>query len=222
MRIIDLYCGAGGASMGYHKAGFEVIGVDIIPQPNYPFEFIRGDSIDILEDILAGTIKADAIHASPPCQVALAITKGTNAGKYEYPDLYGVTQKLMYESNLPGIIEHPSARKDVVLCGEMFSLGVIRHRNFELVGWNTPQPKHVKHRGLVRGWRHGVWQDGPYVGAYGDGGGRGSADELREAMDIPWMKTRKEMTEAIPPAYTFFLGSKLIDPRGKAPLDHLR
>lgn len=211
MRIIDLYCGAGGASMGYHKAGFTVIGIDNKPQPDYPFTFIQADAIDILRDIVDGKAKADAIHASPPCQVALAITKGTNAGKYEYPDLYGVTQKLMYESNIPGVIEHPSARKDLVLCGEMFSLDVIRHRRFELVGWNTPQPLHIKHRGKVRGWRHGVFQEGPYVGAYGDGGGRGSADELRMAMGIPWMTTRKGLTEAIPPAYTEYVGGKLME-----------
>lgn len=206
MLVYDLYCGAGGASMGYSKAGYEVVGVDIIPQPNYPFAFVQMDAIETLKHILDGNLRPNFIHASPPCQVDLAITKGTNAGKYSYPDLYPITRELMLQTGIPGVIEHPSAAKHVVLCGEMFNLGVIRHRRFELIGWKTDPPKHVRHRGRVRGWRHGVFYDGPYVGAYGDGGGRGSADELRVAMGIPWMQTRRELTEAIPPAYTEWIG----------------
>lgn len=213
MLVLDLYCGAGGAGMGYRRAGHDVVGVDILEQKNYPFDFIQEDAVEVLKDAIDGFMEVDFIHASPPCQVDLAITRGTNAGKYTYPDLYPITRKLMLDTDIPGVIEHPSARKDIVLCGEMFSLGVIRHRRFELIGWTTAQPAHVKHRGRVRGWRHGVWYDGPYVGAYGDGGGRGSADELRQAMDTPWMETRRELTEAIPPAYTEFLINRYTDPR---------
>lgn len=210
MLVCDLFCGAGGASMGYHRAGFDVVGVDILPQKNYPFKFIQADALEVLKDI-----KADFIHASPPCQATCAITKGTNAGKYEYRDVYPQVRKMMEASGIPGVIENPSSRPDVVLCGEMFGLGVIRHRRFELVNWSAPQPVHIKHRGRVRGWRHGVWADGPYVGAYGDGGGRGSLEELKEAMDIPWVSSRKEIVEAIPPAYTAWIGGKFLSYRGE-------
>jgi hypothetical protein len=88
----------------------------------------------------------------------------------------------------------------------MFSLGVIRHRNFELGGWTMPQPPHVKHRGRVRGMRHGQWFDGPYVAAYGDGGGKATIAEMQQAMGIDWTDVREELTEAIPPAYTEHIG----------------
>lgn len=200
--------------MGYHRAGFEVVGVDIIPQKNYPFTFMEDDALNVLRNIIDGVVRPDFIHASPPCRATCAITKGTNAGKYEYRDVYPQVRDMMIKSGIPGVIENPSSRPDVVLCGEMFGLDVIRHRRFEVIGWQADQPRHVKHRGRVRGWRHGVWVDGPYVGAYGDGGGRGSLEELKEAMDIPWVSSRKEIVEAIPPAYTEYIGDRFIRSRG--------
>ena len=211
-KILDLYCCAGGAAMGYHKAGFEVVGVDIEHRPNYPFEVRRREVIGFLENQARWWLKGFvAIHASPPCQKDAAITKGTNAHlRDSYPDLYGPTKELLEDIGLPYIIENPAARPDVVLCGEMFELKVIRHRNFELGGWTMEQPAHIKHRGRVRGYRHGEWFDGPYIAAYGKGGGKGTTQEMQEAMDIDWTDVREELTEAIPPAYTEYIGRHLM------------
>jgi DNA (cytosine-5)-methyltransferase 1 len=139
------------------------------------------------------------------------LTLGTNkemAGRYV--DLYPPTRDLLYELGVPAVIENPDARPDVVLCGEMFGLGVLRHRNIELVEWSTPKPKHVKHRGYVRGYRHGVYRDGPYVAAYGDGGGKATIPEMQQAMGIEWTDEREELTEAIPPAYARWVGEQFL------------
>lgn len=209
MRILDLFCCSGGAGVGYHRQGFKVVGVDIQDRPRYPFEFLQDDALEVLRDqtFMAGF---DAIHASPPCQHGAAITKGTNQHlQGKYPDLYAEVAELMYASGLPGVIETTYARPDWVLCGEMFGLGVIRHRRIELVNWTAPAPVHVKHRGYVRGWRHGVYRDGPYIAAYGKGGGKGTVEEMQEAMGITWTNVHEELTEAIPPAYTECIGKSL-------------
>ena len=91
----------------------------------------------------------------------------------------------------------------------MFGLGVIRHRYFELSGFLAPQPKHRKHRGRVAGYRHGQWYEGPYVAVYGDGGGKGTVPEWQTAMGIDWTDDRKSIAEAIPPAYSLFVGLHL-------------
>ncbi|MFD6361849.1 DNA methylase [Streptomyces roseolus] len=212
-RIADLYSCTGGAGEGYRRSGFTVTGYDIEPRKYHPGAFVQADAIETLKRILAGDIVVDAIHASPPCQKKCTLTKGTNAhlaGRYE--DFYDETKELMEATGLPGIIENPSARPDVVLCGEMFGLGVLRHRNFELVNWSTDysyKRDHKRHRGRVRGIRHGVWHDGPYVAAYGAGGGKATVPEMQEAMGIHWTSVRKELTEAIPPAFTEWVGERL-------------
>lgn len=209
--ILDLFCGLGGASVGYARAGFEVLGVDIAPQPDYPFHASEADALALLARVDEINHFFDAIHASPPCQRDAAITKGTNAHlREQYPDLYPAVRELLEAAGLPYVIENPAARPDVVLCGEMFGLGVIRHRNFELGGWTMPRPAHLKHRGRVRGWRHGVFYDGPYVAAYGNGGGKANVAELREAMGIDWSTDRDQLVEAIPPAYTEHIGAALL------------
>lgn len=209
-KILDLFCCAGGAGEGYHRAGFDVIGVDIVDRPNYPHEFIKADALDVLQD--KGFLSQfDAIHASPPCQHGCAITKGTNKHLQDtYPNLYGPTRDLLYAQSLPGTIENTYARRDWTLCGEMFGLGVLRHRRIEQVNWSAPAPKHKKHRGKVRGWRHGKWQDGPYIAAYGKGGGKGTVREMQQAMGIDWTDVHDELTEAIPPAYTEYIGEQLM------------
>ena len=210
-KLLDLYSCAGGAGVGYARAGFEVTGVDIECRPNYPFEFIKADALEILQDA-AFVAQFDAIHASSPCQATCSLTKGTNAHLADkYADLYAPTKALMVATGLPGVIETPSARKDMVLCGEMFGLGVLRHRNIELVGWSAPAPAHKKHRGPVRGWRHGVYRDGPYIAAYGKGGGKGSVAEMQAAMGIDWTDVHEELTEAIPPAYAEYIGKHLFE-----------
>jgi DNA (cytosine-5)-methyltransferase 1 len=209
--LADLYSCAGGAGKGYEEEGFKVIGYDIVPRPNYPMKFVQADAIETLKRILAGEIKVHAIHASPPCQKRCTLTLGTNAHLSDrYVDLYDETKELMEATGLPGVIENPRARKDMELCGEMFGLGVLRHRNIELVNWSAPAPEHKKHRGYVRGYRHGEWRDGPYVAAYGKGGGKATVPEMQEAMGIHWTDVHKELTEAIPPAYTRYIGRHLM------------
>lgn len=216
MRMLDLFCCAGGAGTGYARAGFEVIGVDIEDRPRYPFEFIQADAIEVLDTLLAGGTVAgyaredfDAVHGSPPCQgyTALAAVHGN-----EWPLLIEPVRERFEALALPYVIENVQGapiRRDVVLCGEMFGLGVIRHRYFELGGWTMLAPHHVAHRGRVGGWRHGERFDGPYFAVYGEGGGKGSVAEWQAAMGIDWTEDRIELAEAIPPAYTEALGREL-------------
>jgi SAM-dependent methyltransferase len=212
-RVLDLFCNAGGAAVGYARAGFEVVGVDIDPQPNYPFRFVQGDAITF---VTMNGPEFDLVHASPPCQYGAAITLGTNKHRrHLHQDLYPRTLSILKEVSLPYVIENPDARPDVVLCGEMFGLSVIRHRKIELGGWSTEKPKHVKHRGRVRGWRHGKYFDGPYIAAYGNGGGKGSAQEMREAMGIDWTDDRDELVEMLPPAYTEWIGRAFLAQRAE-------
>lgn len=206
-RVLDLFCNAGGAATGYARAGFDVVGIDIAPQPNYPFDFIQGDVLD-----LPGGHGFDLIHASPPCQHGAAITKGTNKRLQEtYPDLYAPTVALLKRIGKPSVIENTYARPDVVLCGEMFGLGVLRHRRLELGGWSTAKPAHPKHRGYVRGMRHGVVREGPYVAVYGKGGGKATVPEAQRAMGIDWTDRHEELVEMLPPAYTQWIGERFLE-----------
>lgn len=197
--------------MGYHLAGFDVIGVDINPQPNYPFEFHQGDALEWLTERRLEWFAA--IHASPPCQASCTLIKGNQrATAGNHRDLIPQTRESLARTGLPTVIENVQGaqiRRDLTLCGEMFGLGVIRHRYFEC-NFPVVQPAHVPHRGRVRGWRHGEYFDGPYVAVYGDGGGKGSVAEWQEAMGIDWTDVRVEIAEAIPPAYTEHIGARLL------------
>ncbi|MFH8787569.1 DNA cytosine methyltransferase [Streptomyces roseoverticillatus] len=223
LRVLDLFCCAGGAGTGYARAGFVVDGVDVTDRPNYPFTFHRGDALEHLDRLITtGEIERyTLVHASPPCQHGCALTVGTNRSQgwgRQHVDLVAPTRELLDATGLPWVIEQPNGRakirKDLSLCGEMFGLGVIRHRNFELGRWTTAQPAHVAHRGRVRGYRHGRLYDGPYVAAYGSGGGKPSVAELQDAMGIDWTDVREELTEAIPPAYTQWIGNAFLTTAG--------
>ncbi|MGW1295082.1 DNA cytosine methyltransferase [Streptomyces sp. NPDC002533] len=202
-RVLDLFCGAGGASMGYHRAGFDVVGVDIVRRESYPFPFVQGDALDAAREMCQDF---DLVHYSPPCQASCALTKGTNRGRRHHVDLIPQVRDVCEWYGVPYVIENVQGarlRKDLTLCGEMFGLSVIRHRHFEIGLYWKPTPiAHKPHRGPVRGWRHGVWRDGPYIAAYGKGGGKGTVAEMQRAMDITWTDAHEELTEAIPPAYT--------------------
>ncbi|MFD5582233.1 DNA methylase [Streptomyces sp. NPDC127063] len=213
--LLDLFSCAGGAAMGYARAGFAVHGCDIAARPNYPFPYHRGDALSYLAHLITtGEIRRFAfVHASPPCQDKCTLTVGTNRSQGwggTHVDLVAPTRELLDATGLPYVIEQPNGRaeirKDLTLCGEMFGLGVIRHRNFELGGWSIEQPAHRPHRGRVRGWRHGRFYDGPYVAAYGNGGGKPTTAELQAALGIDWTDVREELTEAIPPAYAEHIG----------------
>lgn len=206
-RVLDAFCCAGGATRGYQLSGAHVTGIDINAQPNYcGDDFIQGDAIAYIRE---HGHEFDFIHASPPCQASSALTKGTNKGRV-YPQLIPATREALNYVGRPYVIENVAGadlRKDFMLCGEMFGLAVLRHRFFEVSGWPVPQPIHKKHRGRVAGCRHGKWYDGPYFAVYGEGGGKGSVAQWQKAMGIDWTNVRVEIAEAIPPAYTVYIGS---------------
>jgi len=209
LRVLDLCSGAGGAAVGYYRAGFEVVGVDLAPQPNYPFTFHQGDAIGFVR---AHGADFDLIHASWPCQHHTALTKGTNQGR-EYPDLIPAGRLAMLATGRPFVIENvqgSSVRRDLTLCGETFGLSVIRHRYFEIEGFPTLQMPHLRHRGRVAGMRHGQWYEGPYFAFYGEGGGKGTVRQWQQAMGIDWTDVRREIAEAVPPAYTQHIAEQFL------------
>ena len=224
--MIDGCCNAGGATRGYQRAGFHVIGIDVDPQPNYiGDEFVQADlgfDEDGTErfDLLGFVREVGAVfaHFSFPCQLFTAMNRGNKArakqvGKTTHVDLITPNRPRLARLGIPYVLENtPTApiRRDIQLCGEMFGLGVIRHRNFELNGWSAPQPAHIKHRGYVSGLRHGVWRTGPYFAVYGDGGGKGTVAQWQQAMGVDWTDQRAEIVEMIPPAFSEFLGGHAI------------
>ncbi|GGK90168.1 hypothetical protein Ppa06_58280 [Planomonospora parontospora subsp. parontospora] len=210
-RLLDACCGVGGATRGYQMAGWHVTGVDINPQPRYIGDaFVQADAITYIRE---HGHTYDAIHASPPCLASTALIKGTNKGR-EYPQLIPATREALQETGRPWVMENvvgAPLRRDLLLCGEMFSLGVLRHRVFELSPPDLVGPvEHPKHRGRVSGIRHGRWYRGPYVAVYGKGGGKGTVAQWQDAMDIHWPATRREIAQAIPPAYTHLIGRALL------------
>lgn len=193
--------------MGYHQAGYEVVGVDIEPQPNYPFEHHVSDAVEFIRRHGA---EFDLIHASPPCQQFSTITPDQT----KHPDLIGKTREALTATGRPWVMENvPKApiRKDLMLCGEMFGIRVIRHRKFELSDpLMVPQPTHLKHRGRATGsgrrYRGDYNIPGYYASVYGTGGGKGTVEEWQQAMQIHWTDVKRELAEAIPPAYTKYIG----------------
>lgn len=214
-RLLDLFCCAGGAAMGYHRAGFDVTGVDINPQPRYAGdEFVQADALEYVAD---HGREFDAIHASPPCQAHTTLTKGNvhrGIGR-AHVDLIPATRAALEATGRPYVIENVTSapvRPDVVLCGLAFGLRVFRHRLFELGGWAMLSPAHPAHRGhRVAGWRHGIRHEGDMVAVYGAGGGKGTVADWQAAMGIDWTADRTELAEAIPPAYTTYIGAHLLD-----------
>jgi site-specific DNA-cytosine methylase len=213
-RLLDLCCGAGGATKGYQRAGWHVTGVDLHPQPNYcGDEFVQDDALAFLARHGRGF---DAIHTSFPCQASSALTKGNrrrSGWTDTHRDMNPAGRALLDWIGRPYVMENVQGsilRRDLTLCGEMFGLGVIRHRYFELGGWTMPQPAHRPHRGRVAGMRHGQWFTGPYFQVYGDGGGKGTVAQWQQAMGIDWTDVRREIAEAIPPAYGELVGSGLL------------
>jgi DNA (cytosine-5)-methyltransferase 1 len=202
-RLLDLFCGAGGAAVGYHRAGFDVVGVDITPQPNYPFRFWQREALDVLTEL--GPREFDAIHASPPCQRYI---RSGNVDRERHPDLIAPVRELLVETGLPWVLENvPGApmRPDAQLCGSQFGLEIRRHRWFEL-SWAEPL--------LTLGCDHSRPITGVYGNAHGANGAwpgmlPGDITTWSRAMGIDWM-TVDELREAIPPAYTELIGHQLL------------
>lgn len=203
-RLLDLCCGQGGASAGYDQAGFDVTGVDIDPQPKYPYPFIQTDA---LAYVAAHGHQYDAIHASFPCQ---AFTKAARIRGRTHPDLITPGRPLLDATGRPWVMENvPGAPLlyPVELCGCMFAhLGVYRSRWFEVSsGIHLPQPKHQPHiepnNKMGRAPKPGerMYVVGNFSGI----------PQARIAMDIAWMN-RDGLREAIPPAYTRYVGAHLL------------
>lgn len=198
-RLLDLFCGAGGATKGYQRAGFHVTGVDIVAQPNY-----CGDDF-YLADAMSYRLFGgwEAIHASPPCQ---KYTKARKLRGNSHSDLIGPLRDRLVTSGIPWVIENvPGAplKNPALLCGTMFGLRVYRHRLFE-TSWPMPFMLHpAHHKAQVKMGR--PCKEGDVIQPVGNFSG---VEYARRAMEIPWM-TQQEMREAIPPAYTEFVGREL-------------
>lgn len=202
---LDLFCGAGGASKGISNCGFEVEGVDIAPQPNYPYTFYNEDAVEFMEN---GLEDYDFIWASPPCQAySWSSAHSRNSGT-EYPELIEITRHYLSKSGKPYIIENVVGAPlidPVTLCGTMFpNLKVFRHRIFES---NIPivvdrSCSHVGHKAKER-----RDDDGDFFTIAGHT--VGTTKERSDAMGIDWM-SRKELCQAIPPVYAEYLVNKIM------------
>jgi DNA (cytosine-5)-methyltransferase 1 len=210
-RLLDTYCKAGGATRGYQRAGFYVVGVDIELQRHYVGdEFIQADAMDVLADrsFLAGF---DVIAASPPCQDHSPLS--ALAGKHGTGWLLSATRELLMTQPVPWVIENVAsaeARADFMLCGTMFGLRTYRHRRFE-IDPRLPAlfqvPAHRRHRTPAPTRRRvEAWARGEFVSATGNAGSFYGP----EGLGIDWM-TGDELSQAIPPAYTEYIGGQLLE-----------
>jgi DNA (cytosine-5)-methyltransferase 1 len=205
MRLLDLFCGAGGAAKGYADAGFEVVGVDIEPQPNYPFEFVRADALTFPLDGF------DAVHASAPCQAFTVYRNNSAHVRQDHPNLIPQTRERLIASGLPYVIENvPGAPliDPIQLCGTSFPpLEVRRHRIFESNIVLEAPP-----------CNHGRLTERKYPGSSNRPNGRTVCnigewrvpiERQQRAIGIDWM-TVPELSQAIPPAYTRSIGRQLV------------
>lgn len=212
MRILDLFCCAGGAGMGYARAGFEVVGVDTAPQPDYPFEFRRADAMTYPLDGF------DAIHASPPCKVftPLRHTARTAASLFDaHTDLLTPLRPRLVASGLPYVIENVVGAAGVMadpvtFCGSSFGLMVRRHRLFESnIALTAPPCDHASQPVVLGVYGTGGGDSGR--AARGGGGGvKVSGKAAADALGIDWTTDQKRLSQAIPPAYTEHIGRQLL------------
>ena len=195
-RLLDTFCGAGGCSVGYHRVGFEVVGVDNRPQKHYPFEFHVADA---LEFIAQHGHEFDVISASPPCQ-AYSRATAWRGDRATHPDLIAVTRQALLDADVVYVIENvQEARrlliKSVMLCGSHFGLPIRRHRYFEVPVLGLVLSPTCQHR------------DSDYAH---DHGGKQTETQYRDAMQCEWM-TVQEARQAIPPAYTEYIGRRILE-----------
>lgn len=219
MIALDLFCGAGGASMGLHRAGYEVVGIDRDPQPHYPFTFIQADALRPPLDLSA----FDLIWASPPCQAFSVMLRCRPGYAGKHPNLIPETRILLRRSGSAYIIENvPGAplESPTTLCGTMFGLKVFRHRAFETnfpIVLTPPHPRHAKGAtirgemfsvvgGAGGGWRTIAVPSRGYSVRFN----RGTLKQWADAMGIDWM-TRQELSQAVPPAYSAFIAKQLLN-----------
>jgi DNA (cytosine-5)-methyltransferase 1 len=216
LRLLDLYSGAGGAAMGYSRAGFEVVGVDILPMPRYPFEHHVEDALEFL----AGHAdEFDVIHASPPCQAHSDLQR---QNKRTYVNLIPETREMLQYIGKPYVIENVEGaplRAPVILCGNMFpETRVYRHRLFETNWPLAALPHHEHHEPTFttnkRSRFYGMPLDLGSMRVQVTGGGNAPVWAKAQAMGIDWM-TNQDLNEAIPPAYTEYIGRRLLTHLGE-------
>ena len=223
LKLLDLFCGSGGATKGFQNEGFIVTGIDSEKMPFYcGNKFIQDNVFNLSLDFIKSF---DIIWASPPCQLFSVGTMGVKNRNEKYPNLIEKTRTLLKKSGLPYIIENvPNAplRKDLMLCGEMFNLRIIRHRIFEIEGFKTYQPIHKKHkRSVCKGTAIGVWNGGKpggfgkrsyYMQVAGHGGNSYSFKliDWQKAMNINWVKSKKYLTQCVPPDYSQFIAKSFL------------
>ena len=201
LRVLDLFCCQGGAAMGYHLAGFDVTGVDLAPQPRYPFAFVQGDALAYLA---ARGTEYDLVHASPPCQ------RYTNAQRIqhrEHPDLVAPLRDLLEATGRPYVIENvPGAPllDAVELCGSMFGLRTYRHRLFE-ASFPLGRSHHPRHLAPNAKMGRPV-RDGEFMHIVGN---FSNVPLARQVMGMPWA-TRDGLREAVPPAYTAHIAAQFL------------
>ena len=219
MRLLDLFCGAGGESVGYHQAGFEVVGVDINDQPHYPYRFVQWDALTALDD-LDWMSSFDVIHASPPCQTYSTL-KTVRTRHVE--SLIEPVRHRLRATGLPYIIENVVGSPlldPVQICGT--ALGCYddeyelrRHRLFEsnmlISGTVCAHRKHRHPVGVYGDLGNRPRPNRPVDGPTGPHGWKASRTGARLLMGIDWEVTDTELGEAIPPAYTRHLGAQLAD-----------
>lgn len=238
MKLLDLFCGAGGCAVGYHRAGFEdIVGVDVKPQPRYPFTFVKAGALEFLRCLkeadeigdALGALNAtgglylsdfDAIHASPPCQ-AYSRCKRIGNARPGHTELVDVTRTALESTGKPWVIENVEGaplNRPLMLCGSMFGLPLIRHRLFEssvmLMNGTSCSCSHGERFGV---YANKVTKIGTRAAAYTASSGRthyrpqlGTLAEGQRAMGIDWMN-RDELSQAIPPAYTEHVGLQLLE-----------
>jgi len=220
-RLLDLFCGAGGATKGYQRAGFYVVGVDNRPQPRYcGDEFVLADA---LEYVARHGHEFDAIHASPPCQGYSALRCLPWLRDREYPMLIEACREALKVTGRPYVIENVERApllNGLTLCGRMFNLPVYRHRQFEC-SEILLSPGHAQHDVVIGAGRmlndrrKGSLNNGSAKGAWGKqiivtvAGGQCRKDEAERALSIDWMQ-KSELMQAIPPAYTEYIGRQLM------------
>ncbi len=211
-RLLDLFCGAGGAGQGYANAGFDVVGVDIKPQKRYPFPMVVANALQPPFDLRM----FDAIHASPPCQRYSRLFTTMEHRRGEHPDLVDATRTMLESSKMPWVIENvegaPLSPFSTVLCGAMFGLRTYRHRLFE-ASFVMPYITHPKHKipSDKGSRRKEYFEAGGFISVVGNVGSY--CGPL--AMGIDWM-TGQELSQAIPPAYTEWIGKQLLNAIGAA------
>lgn len=204
-KVLDLFCCQGGASAGYERAGFDVTGVDLSPQPRYPYSFIQADAVQFVRERGA---EFDFIHASPPCQFDSDCQRIMGR---EHPDLISPTREALESTCLPYVIENvggaaPKLNTPFMLCGSMFSMGLTyRHRWFETGGWTVQAPEHPEHDGPQTKMGRAP-KPGERIQAVGNFSG---VSRVRDEWGVSWMN-RDGIREAIPPAYTQWIGTQFL------------